>query len=288
MKIRIATRRSPLAATQAEWVAARLRKVAGVEVEFHYLVTRGDRDRTSNLAEVEGPGFFTREIEAALMEGKADVAVHSLKDLPVDDRGLILAAIPAREDVRDAFIASGAHDPSITLETLPERAKVATSSPRRVALVRDLRPDLEFVAIRGNVGTRIEKIDAGLADAILLANAGLRRLGIERPRQLLPVDRFPAAPAQAALGVQARTAEIAEVVKALDDAPTRAAASAERRLLKALGGGCHMALGVTVAVSPEGGWTLHAALEREGRLSRVFLEGPDPDSLADEAARALS
>lgn len=287
MEIRIATRKSRLARTQAEWVAARLTD-AGHNCAFVPVSTQGDRDqnRGVSLADSSAPGVFTREVEAPLLSGDADIAVHSLKDLPIESRpGLVVAAIPLREDARDFVIAAGGRSLS-GLDDLAPGSRIATSSPRREALLRSLRPDLTFIAIRGNVETRLKKVDEGLADATLLACAGLNRLGIDRPGLALPLADFPCAPAQGALGIQAGNDAAAVAVRVLDDVVTRRAVTAERTILGAMGGGCHLALGAA-AWPTAAGWELSAFAELEARVRRASLSGPDLDLLVSQAIALL-
>lgn len=278
--LRIATRGSSLARVQSEWVASSLRARAGVNVELRIVSTIGDRDQHSLLARMQNPGAFTREVEKALLDGEAEIAVHSLKDLPVESRdGLVLAAVPEREDARDTFVPA-APAQARTIDALPHGARVATSSPRRAAFLRARRPDIEIVPIRGNVDTRLRKIDDGLADGMLCAAAGLNRLGIDRERELLPFEQFPAAPAQGALGIQAANGEIAAIVRMLDHEPTRRAAEAERKILAAMGGGCHLALGAIALPL----WRIIAAADIDGRFRRCDVSSPDLD---DAVARAV-
>lgn len=288
MKLRIATRRSRLATTQAEWVAARLAE-AGHECTFVPVSTQGDRDqnRGVSLSDASTPGVFTREVEAPLLSGDADLAVHSLKDLPLESRpGLVVAAIPPREDARDLLILAGGGSAPDDLGALPQGARIATSSPRRESLLRAARPDLAFVPIRGNVETRLRKVDEGLADATLLALAGLNRLGIPRAGLPLPLEAFPAAPAQGALGIQAGNEAAAAAARVLDDMPTRLAVTAERKVLGAMGGGCHLALGAT-AWRRGGAWVLSAFADLDGRVRRALVDGGELDSVVEAVIAAL-
>ena len=218
------------AALEQRWGAA-------VDVRVEIISTRGDVDRQS-LRTIGGQGIFTREIERALGEGAVDLAVHSLKDLPTEmDGNLVLAAIPLREDVRDVLITRDGGE----LEQLPEGARVGTGSARRQAQLALLRPDLLFVDLRGNVDTRMRKVQDGEADAVVLAAAGLSRLGLQDriSHYLEPLTMLPA-PGQGALGLQMRTADTDKLalVAALDDPSTHAAITAERAFLASLGGGC--------------------------------------------------
>ena len=235
----IGTRGSQLATTQSGTVRDALAARWGdaVEVRLEIISTRGDVDRQS-LSQIGGQGVFTREIEAALTDGRIDLAVHSLKDLPTEmDAGLTLGAIPEREDVRDVLVTRDGVD----LAGLPEGATVGTGSARRQAQLAQLRGDLRFVDLRGNVDTRMRKVTDGEADAVVLAAAGLRRLGLEDRIScfLDPLTVLPA-PGQGALGLQLRAddAERRKLVAALDDAATHAAVTAERAFLAGLGGGC--------------------------------------------------
>jgi len=239
-----ATRRSPLALAQSRSFAARLRAEAGVtstaEVQ---ILTSGDRIQDRSLAEIGGKGLFVKEIEEALLDRKADFAVHSLKDLPgVLPRGLILACIPRREDARDALVAPR-HQ---TLDALPAGARVGTSSLRRSISVRALRPDLEVKLLRGNVDTRLRKVDEGDYDAILIARAGLVRLGLEhRITEVLSPGACLPAVGQGALGIECRDEDAATraLLSRLHDADSATCVAAERGVLIALGGDCKTPLG---------------------------------------------
>lgn len=235
--IRVATRGSALALVQAQAVAARL-TAGGARVEILVVRTEGDRRAEARLASIGGKGLFVREIEDSLLRGDADVAVHSLKDLPAElPSGLTLAVFPEREDPRDVLVARAPGD----LDALPRGARIGSSSPRRRAIALSLRPDLAVEPIRGNVDTRLAKLEAGEWDAVLLAAAGLRRLGTT-PRHAapLPPDVFVPAVGQGVLGIEARADDAATLaaLRPLDHAPTRACASAERAFLARLGASC--------------------------------------------------
>ena len=238
--LRIGTRGSQLALVQARWVAARLAEhdVATVLVTIR---TEGD-DRPVDTA--WGEGAFVGRIVEALLDGQVDLAVHSAKDVPTDEApGLVIAAYPPREDPRDALVCRVR---GTTLETLPDAARVGTDSPRRGALLRAIRPDLDIVPLHGNVDTRLAKLDRGDADALVLAVAGLARLGrADRIDEILPVSIVAPAPGQGSLAVQARAddTEAIEAVARLDDAATRTAVQAERALLNGTGGGCRSPIG---------------------------------------------
>jgi hydroxymethylbilane synthase len=257
-RLRIGTRASDLARWQAEHVAAAIRSLPGApEPELVLIKTEGDRIQDVPLSQVEGTAFFTKEIEEGLLGEKVDLAVHSLKDLATAmPPGLALGAVLEREDPRDALIASG----DLSLDDLPLGARVGTSSLRRRALLARWRPDLELLELRGNVPTRIRKLDEGGYDAIVLAAAGVKRLEMtHRISSYLPFRRFLPAVSQGAIGVQIRSedVEVAGWVGKLEHPATRVATTAERALLRRLEGGCHV---------PVGGFG-------EVRESALFLKG---------------
>jgi hydroxymethylbilane synthase len=236
MPLRLGTRASALARWQADWVAAQLRE-RGNEVLLVPITTTGDRQR-GTIAAIGGEGVFAREIRIALLDGRIDLAVHSLKDLPTATAAeLCLAAVPARAEPGDVLVsAQGA-----LLADLPRGASIGTGSPRRRAQLLHFRPDLQMKDIRGNVDTRLRKLGPPEYDALVLAEAGLRRLGLEaRITQRLPTEIVLPAPGQGALALEARATDEAtrHTVAQLDDAATRAAVTAERTLLAALQGGC--------------------------------------------------
>jgi hydroxymethylbilane synthase len=238
--IRIATRRSPLAKWQANHVADLLRRnEPGLEVRLHELVTRGDKILEVPLAEVGGKGLFVKEIEDALLSKDAEIAVHSMKDLPaVLAPGLTLAAVPVREDPRDALCSPRWK----TLSALPQGAKVGTSSLRRGAQLKALRPDLQLEMVRGNVETRLRKASEGL-DAVVLAYAGLRRLGLDaHATYVFPPEEMLPAVAQGALALEARADDPATLKRlaALEDPATRVRVEAERGFLARIEGGCQV------------------------------------------------
>jgi hydroxymethylbilane synthase len=237
----IGTRGSALALTQSEWVAAAIRGAhPHLAVRLERIRTSGDRLSEDPLGPAGGKGLFVKEIEEALLDGRIDLAVHSLKDVPADlPAGLTLGAFPRREDARDVLVTrTGA-----TLDALPEGATLGTGSLRRQAQLLDLRPDLKVVPLRGNVDTRLRKLDAGDVDAIVLAAAGLRRLGLDaRITEFLPPERLLPAIGQGALAIELRerdlAADVGAAVRHLDHAETRAAVLAERAFLRRLGGDC--------------------------------------------------
>ena len=239
----IASRGSQLALWQARWVAAQL-SAAGQECRIEIIRTTGDKITDVPLAKVGTKGLFTKEIEEALLDGRAHLAVHSLKDLPTElPEGLVLAAIPEREDPRDAMVGR-------TLANLPLGSRVGTSSLRRAAQLRQLRPDLQVESIRGNLDTRLRKLDEGQYDAILLAAAGLKRLGWgDRIAEILSPEQMCPAVGQGALAIEARAGF--DGAKMLDHADTHVAVLAERAVLGALGGGCQVPIGAYATVSED-------------------------------------
>jgi hydroxymethylbilane synthase len=240
MNIVIGTRGSKLALAQAEWVAHRLRGI-GVELSLRVIRTTGDR-QASAPSDI-GPGVFVKEIEQALLSGEVSLAVHSLKDLPTGPRqGLWLAAVPEREDPSDALVMMSGSG----LSDLAIGARVGTGSPRRAAQLRAHRQDLELVPVRGNVDTRLGKLERGDFDALVVASAGLIRLGMaDRITQRLPSEICLPAPGQGALALQVRQDDerTRAFVSRLDHGPSRAAAAAERAFLEQLGGGCTIPVG---------------------------------------------
>lgn len=245
--LRIATRGSALALWQANYIRERLAQLHGVESELVRIRTSGDNFQSSSAAEVSQQtgtkGIFIKELEEALLAGTADLAVHSMKDVPTENpAGLIFPAITKREDVRDCLISRDGSD----LKNLPSAGRVGTSSLRRQAQLWHYRPDLELLELRGNVDTRLKKIAAGEFDAIVLATAGINRLGAsDRITQILPPEIMLPAVGQGALGIEIRVddREILRLVTALDDAESHAAVTAERALLRELEGGCQIPLG---------------------------------------------
>lgn len=237
--LRIGTRGSTLALTQTGIVADDLASATGVSTELVTITTDGDRSHEP-LSRVGGTGLFTGALRDALLDGRCDVVVHSLKDLPTAPHDqLVVAAIPAREDPRDALCARD----GLTLDTLPAGSRVGTGSPRRMAQLRARRPDLDVVDIRGNVDTRLGRVASGELDAVILAAAGLTRIGrTDVVTEFLDADAWPTAPGQGALAVEVRRGE-EDLVRALDHAETRAAVEAEREVLALLEAGCSAPVG---------------------------------------------
>ena len=240
--LRLATRKSALALAQSRQVARTLQDlVSGLRVEEVQVVTQGDRVLDRALSEVGGKGLFVREIEEALLDHRADLAVHSMKDLPAQmAAGLAMAAVPKRESPWDALVTKG----GLALADLPRGARLGTSSLRRSRTVKAARPDLEVVLLRGNVDTRLRRLEAGDFDAIILAEAGLRRLGLSPPRVVLEGVMVPAV-AQGALALQTRADDAASraIVARLHDETTALETEAERAVLGALSGDCGTPLG---------------------------------------------
>lgn len=255
--IRIATRASALALWQANHTADLLRRVEpGRAVELVRVSTEGDRDQTSPLVEAGGVGVFTREVQRAVLENRADVAVHSLKDLPTEEvEGLTCAGVPARAVVFDALVLpSSADSETSRIEALPEGARIGTGSPRRRAQLLHLRPDLQISDVRGNVDTRLKKLDEGGYDALILAAAGLTRLGLKHriSATLRPPQMYPAV-GQGALGIECRTdnGEVVQALEQITDRNAMAAVRAERRLLSDLRAGCHAPVGVFTTIEED-------------------------------------
>jgi hydroxymethylbilane synthase len=240
----IGSRGSKLALWQSNWVKSSLEDtVPGLEVTIEIIATTGDELSARPLPEIGGKGVFTRELEESLLEGRIDLAVHSLKDLPtVLPQGLDIAAVTKREDPRDALLVGNHLRTRVSrLVDLPRGAHVGTSSLRRASQLRHLRPDLEIIDLRGNVDTRIRKLESGDYDGIILAAAGLSRLGLgSRIDVIIDTTEMLPAVGQGALGIEAREGDlrVRELLTSLDDAATRRATEAERALLRSLGGGC--------------------------------------------------
>ncbi|WP_326838350.1 hydroxymethylbilane synthase [Halomonas sp. 328] len=264
--LRIATRKSLLALWQAEHVRDRLQAIhPGLEVELVAMSTRGDQILDAPLAKVGGKGLFVKELEEAMLDGRADIAVHSMKDVPMHfPEGLGLSVILAGAEPTDAFVSNQ----YASLDELPEGSRIGTSSLRRGLQMKEARPDLEILNLRGNVQTRLGKLDAGEFDAIILATSGLRRLGLgERIAMELPPEVCLPACGQGALGIECRThdADLVALLAPLDDAETATRVRAERAMNTRLEGGCQV---------PIGG---HAILEDDGRTLwlRALVGSPD-------------
>jgi hydroxymethylbilane synthase len=288
-KLIFATRPSKLARTQTEFVIDRLKPVwPDLDLQVRVIHTQGDRDRARPLPEIGGKGIFTQELEAALIAGEVDAAVHSLKDLMVEDSpGLCVGVIPAREDARDVLISPSGG----SLDDLPSGAVVGTSSLRRQAQLLAYRPDLKMSPVRGNVETRVRQVQEGRYDAIVLAAAGVIRLGLaELITQYLPFEVMLPAPGQAALAVQCRVDDLETPVflSVLEDPAVRAATTAERAFLAGLGGGCALPIAAYGYADQDGIITLEglvASLDGS-RTIRLSASGKEPAALGAELAAA--
>ncbi len=273
IELKLGTRASRMAVFQSQLVADRLMAAhPGLRVELVRITTAGDSDLVTPLPSGTTTGWFTTAIQDALLAGTVDLAVHSYKDLPTKrPPGLSIAAIPLRDDPRDAVVSHGK-----TLRQLPSGARVGTSSPRREVQIRAIRPDLAVVSIRGNVDTRMAKLDAGEYDAIVLALAGLRRIGYEdRASEILGFEEMLPAPAQGALAVECRSADerTRTLLQAVDNPAVRATVTAERSFLAALEAGCSFPAG---AHAEEFGSTLklHGMIAQDGQVFRSKMGGP--------------
>ncbi|MDN5872868.1 MAG: hydroxymethylbilane synthase, partial [Sinobacteraceae bacterium] len=274
--LRIATRRSALAMWQAEHVRSRLLKVhRRLQVELVPMVTEGDRRLAGSLAEIGGKGLFVKELEAALLAERADIAVHSMKDVPAKlPDGLRLGAFLRGEDPRDAFVSTR-YD---SIAALPEGSRVGTASLRRQAQLRAARPDLEIVQVRGNVGTRLSKVDNGKVDGLLLAHAGLVRLDLaERIRESLDVDRFIPAVAQGVIGIECRVNDRATLrrLAPLHNRETAIRLKAERAFSARLGGACTVPVAGHARIIDDHLQLIGLVASPDGtRLVRGSVEGP--------------
>ncbi len=249
MRLRLATRRSALARAQSHWVAQQIEaNHPGIKIDMHLVTTRGDQVQHMPLADIGGKGLFIREVERALIQGDADIAVHSLKDIPNDEalaEGLTIGCIPPREDAQDVIIAPE----SSSLDALPPQARVGTCSPRRQYQLQAHRPDLQMLPLRGNIDTRLRKLRDGQYDAIVLAAAGLNRLQVDTTglclTALAPHQCVPAA-GQGALAIELHQtrADLLDLLAPLHHHPTAEAVRVERQLVNALQGNCHSPIGV--------------------------------------------
>lgn len=289
MKIVIGSRGSKLALWQAGWARQRLES-AGHEIEIKVIRTTGDKLAEAPLTQSGTKGLFIKEIEEALLAGDIDLAVHSLKDLPTEQpEGLYIAAVPEREDARDVLIS--AH--GTTLAELSPGARLATSSLRRQAQLRRLRADLEFIAMRGNIDTRFKKLERGDSDALVLAAAGMRRLGFEsRITSYFTEEEICPAVGQGALAIELRRNDTRtqEAVASLDDPPTHQAVRAERAVLSALGGGCQLPIAAYASVNGEEMKLMAVVASPDGtELLRASAFGTtqSPEALGEQVARHL-
>jgi len=286
LKVVIATRESRLAMWQAEHVQALLQKQLGWQVELLGMTTQGDQILDRSLSKVGGKGLFVKELETALVDGRADIAVHSLKDVPMDlPPGFALACVMEREDPRDAFVSNS----YASLATLPQGAVVGTSSLRRMVLLKALRPDLRIEPLRGNLDTRLRKLDEGQYDAIVLAAAGLNRLGMQsRIRATFEPGAMLPAAGQGALGIEVRAdrQDLLDGLAQLAHMPTWLAVTAERTVSRAMGGSCSMPLAAFTTGPQNAGMRLEAAWgdpEAATPLVRVQQQSPVRDFSEAEA-----
>ena len=274
-----------MALWQANHISDALR-ANGCEAELVIVKTTGDQDQTSRLAQFGGVGVFTKEVQKAVLDGRADLAVHSLKDLPTDpEPGLVLASVPKRAPRADVVAMSTSAGAIATLDDLPQGAKVATGSPRRRAQLLHLRPDIELLEVRGNVETRLQKMDDGLCDAMLLAEAGLTRLSLaDRISLVLPPESFLPAVGQGALGLECREDDTETIgqLSQLADAEATTETRAERTVLNQLRAGCHAPLGVWARRMDSDSLTVDAVLlELDGsRRTHVSITGAAADPVA--------
>jgi len=286
-RLRIGSRGSQLALWQAHHISALLRE-RGHAVELEIIKTTGDKITDVALAKVGTKGMFTKEIEEALAEGRIDLAVHSLKDLPTElSQGFEIAAVTTRENPRDVFCSRKYKN----IEALPQRARVGTSSLRRQAQLKAVRPDLDIHPLRGNVDTRLRKLEAGEYDAIILAAAGLNRLGkTELVRQIISAEIMCPAAGQGALGIEIRAGDSVtrDHLAFLDDAAARATTTCERALLNKLGGGCQVPIGAFAEVR-NGQLHLEAIVaDPDGsKVLRESREGSDPVQLGESVGDTL-
>ena len=293
--LRLGTRASPMAIAQSRLVASLITDLTGRQVELVRVTTLGDLSQ-AQLTQIGGTGVFVSGLRRSLQAGEVDLAVHSLKDLPTrQPEGIVLAAVPARADPRDALAASG----GAKLADLPPGARIGTGSPRRAAQLLMMRPDLRPVAIRGNAGTRLARVGSGDLDAVVLAYAGLARIGrLDAVTQVFEPDEMLPAPGQGALAVESAAArpDLAELLSGIDDAPSRAAATAERALLAALEAGCSAPVGAYAAgtdvlrlrglvVAADGGMALRASASGPASEAERLGRAVAADLLARGAAR---
>ncbi|MDF2962762.1 MAG: porphobilinogen deaminase [Paenibacillus sp.] len=293
-KIVVGTRQSALALTQTGQVVEHLRALCqehGIECEFELkkIVTKGDRILDVTLSKVGGKGLFVKEIEQALMDGEIDLAVHSMKDMPWElPEGLVIGAVPLREDPRDCLITRGAAG----LDELPHGAKVGTSSLRRSCQLQHHRPDLRIESMRGNIDSRLKKLESEGFDAILLAAAGMRRIGWEdRISAYLPPEVCLPAVGQGALCIECRGGDdfVLGLLKHYNDEPTAVAVAAERSFLGKLNGGCQVPIGAYATINGDGEIMMTGMVgSPEGdRMLKETMSGTDPDKLGSTLADAL-
>ncbi len=272
--LRIATRRSALALAQTRWVGAQIRSAnPDVEIEELHIVTEGDRVLDRSLADIGGKGLFVTEVEAALIDGRADVAVHSMKDLPATlGEGLVLGAIPLREDAHDVLVTAN----GVEIDELPAGSTIGTGSIRRITQLRRHRNDLRFEPLRGNVDTRLKRLAEGRFAGIVLAAAGLNRLGVSAKSWRLPVETCVPAIGQGALAIEARgdAPHVHALLRHLDDQVTRFATTIERTVLLELGGDCHAAIACYARFTSSGSLRVDARVAHP-RTDEMIITGSE-------------
>jgi hydroxymethylbilane synthase len=274
-KIIIATRASELAVCQAEFVAKKLKEICGIKSELLKLTTKGDTVLDKPISNIEGKGIFTREIDSALLEGKADLAVHSMKDLPVEfPKNILLVAVPEREDPNDALISFSGEE----LEKMPQGATIATGSLRRELQLKQIRPDIVIKGIRGNIQTRIRKAKENNYNGLIIAMAAVNRLCLQKMEdiKIFPLKNMLYAPAQGALAVTAikDNIEIKNIAQKISCQKTLTEIAAERKCLQGLGAGCNMPFGLRTTITPAGELHITAAVfppnEREQNITATI------------------
>jgi hydroxymethylbilane synthase len=289
-KLVIGTRGSKLALWQSEYIKGLVEEITGLPVELKIIKTTGDKILDVPLAKVGGKGLFTKELEVELLAGTVDLCVHSMKDVPTElPDGLYISAMPRRVDPRDALVSGAGY----TLETLPQGAKVGTSSLRRIAQVRALRPDVEIVDVRGNLDTRMRKAETGELDVVILASAGITRMGwADRISSYIPTEQMVSAVGQGAIGIEIRENDefMRDVTAKICDDETFTCVSAERVVMRKLEGGCQVPIGAYAVLDGE---TMHmdaiVGSVSGDRILRAHLEGPasEPVALGEAMVEAL-
>jgi hydroxymethylbilane synthase len=289
-KLVIGTRGSKLALWQSEYIKGLVEDITGLPVELKIIKTTGDKILDVPLAKVGGKGLFTKELEVELLAGSVDLCVHSMKDVPTElPEGLGIAAMPPRVDPRDALVSGKGY----SLDTLPQGARVGTSSLRRIAQVRSLRPDVEIVDVRGNLDTRMRKAEDGEVDVVILASAGITRMGwADRISGYIPTEQMVSAVGQGAIGIETRDNDefMADVMSKIADGPTMTCVTAERVVMRRLEGGCQVPIGAYATLD---GDTLKmdaiVGSVAGDRILREYVEGPasDPVALGEEMVAKL-
>ncbi len=285
MRLTIGTRGSRLAQVQTDYIGALLQEKHGIAYDKRVIKTTGDKITDVPLAKIGGKGLFVKELDDALLDGRVGIAVHSMKDVPVDlPEGIVIAAVPERETPNDALISD------YSLEDLPKGAVIGTSSLRRVSQMKNHRPDVGIKDMRGNVDTRIRKLREGIYDGIIMARAGLIRLGLEdHIREVLPLDIFTPTVGQGAIAVTAREdSDILGILDEVNHRKTMLAVTAERSLLRGVGGGCQIPLGAWTQIKGE---TIHlkgVMLSQDGATRiEADVRGSNPDKVGSEVAARL-